>query len=363
MPNWGPDLSDLDLESIYYFAQPEGANDAKSWDDVPDKIKNTFERLGIPEAERTMLAWVGAQYDSQVVYHSLKEEIKEKGVIFEDMSIALRDHEDIVRKHFMRAVPSSDHKFAALHGAVWSGGTFLYIPKNVEVSEPLQAYFRMNVKSGGQFEHTLIILEEGAHAHYIEGCSAPKYGTNSLHACMEWVGGNLGSGTTMLYPASVLLGDYSSARHIGVAFANTDMESDTGAKVTHIGKYTRSQVTSKSLSKWGGRSTYRGLINIKPSAIGSVSNVDCDGLILDASSKSDTYPEIRIANNSSQVTHEAKTGSLSEEALFYLSSRWLSEDLAKNMIVGGFLSPITAELPLEYAMEMNALIQMEMEGI
>jgi Fe-S cluster assembly protein SufB len=402
MPNWGPDLSDLDLESIYYFAQPEGANDAKSWDDVPDKIKNTFERLGIPEAERTMLAWVGAQYDSQVVYHSLKEEIKEKGVIFEDMSIALRDHEDIVRKHFMRAVPSSDHKFAALHGAVWSGGTFLYIPKNVEVSEPLQAYFRMNVKSGGQFEHTLIVLEEGAHAHYIEGCSAPKYGTNSLHAwcveiyvgewasmryssvenwsidtynlntkraivqknaSMEWVGGNLGSGTTMLYPASVLLGDYSSARHIGVAFANTDMESDTGAKVTHIGKYTRSQVTSKSLSKWGGRSTYRGLINIKPSAIGSVSNVDCDGLILDASSKSDTYPEIRIANNSSQVTHEAKTGSLSEEALFYLSSRWLSEDLAKNMIVGGFLSPITAELPLEYAMEMNALIQMEMEGI
>lgn len=402
LPTWWPNLTDLDLESIYYFAQPEGANDAKSWDDVPDKIKNTFERLGIPEAERTMLAWVGAQYDSQVVYHSLKEEIKEKGVIFEDMSIALRDHEDIVRKYFMKAVPSSDHKFAALHGAVWSGGTFLYIPKNVEVSEPLQAYFRMNVKSGGQFEHTLIVLEEGAHAHYIEGCSAPKYGTNSLHAwcveiyvgewasmryssvenwsidtynlntkraivqknaSMEWVGGNLWSGTTMLYPASVLLGDYANARHIGVAFANTDMESDTGAKVTHIGKYTRSQVTSKSLSKWGGRSTYRGLINIKPSAIGSVSNVDCDGLILDDISKSDTYPEIRIGNNSSQVTHEAKTGSLSEEALFYLSSRGLSEDHAKNMIVGGFLSPITAELPLEYAMEMNALIQMEMEGI
>ena len=402
LPEWGPHLHELDLNKITYYIEP-GVEEKKDWKELPKEITDTFEKLGIPKAEREFLGGVGAQYDSGVVYHRIQDSLKAQGVIFENMDVAVQKYPELVEEYFMNlCIKPDEHTFVKLHAAVWSGGTFLYIPKNVEVSEPLQAYFRMNVKSGGQFEHTLIVLEEGAHAHYIEGCSAPKYGTNSLHAwcveiyvgewasmryssvenwsidtynlntkraivqknaSMEWVGGNLGSGTTMLYPASVLLGDYSSARHIGVAFANTDMESDTGAKVTHIGKYTRSQVTSKSLSKWGGRSTYRGLINIKPSAIGSVSNVDCDGLILDASSKSDTYPEIRIANNSSQVTHEAKTGSLSEEALFYLSSRWLSEDLAKNMIVGGFLSPITAELPLEYAMEMNALIQMEMEWI
>lgn len=402
LPSWGPDLWDLRLDEIYYYARPEGASDTKSWDDVPDNIKNTFDRLGIPEAERTVLAGVGAQYDSQVVYHSLKEEIKAKGVIFEDMSVAIHEHEDLVKKHFMRAVPASDHKFASLHGAVWSGGTFLYVPAHVEISEPLQAYFRMNVRSGGQFEHTLIILEEGASAHYIEWCSAPKYGTNSLHAgcveiyvgegasmryssvenwsldtynlntkralvqkngSMEWVWGNLGSGTTMLYPASVLIGDGSSARHIGVSFANAGMDSDTGAKVTHIGKHTRSEVTAKSLSKWGGRATYRGLIDIKKSAQGAVAHVECDWLILDPLSKSDTYPEIRVAHPSAQITHEAKTGSLSDESLFYLMSRWLSEEKSKNMIVGGFLSPITTELPLEYALEMNALIQMEMENM
>lgn len=401
-PTWWPSLEALDLESIYYFGKPEGAGDQKSWDDVPDAIKKIFDRLGIPEAERKVLAWVGAQYDSEVVYHNLREELKEQGVIFEDMSVAIHEHEEVVRKHFMRAVPSTDHMFAALHGAVWSGGTFLYIPKGVKISDPLQAYFRMNMKAGGQFEHTLIILEDEAEAHYIEGCSAPKYGTASLHAgcveiyvgkhakmryssvenwsidtynlntkraivdsygSIEWVGGNLGSGVTMLYPCSILKGEESKALHFGIAFANAGQQTDTGAKVIHIGRNTSSEVISKSLSKNGGVSIYRGLIDIKKSAIGAVSKVDCDGLILDSISRSDTIPDIRVATDDALVAHEASVGKIGEEELFYLMSRGIPEDEAKTLIVRGFVSPLMKELPLEYAAEMNVLIAMEMEGM
>ncbi len=401
LPVWGPDLSGLELQNIYYFAKPAGVTDAKSWDDVPETIKNTFEKLGIPEAERQMLAGVGAQYDSEVVYHKLKDELVEQGVIFEDMSVAIHRHEDLLRKYFMKAVPPSDHKFAALHGAVWSGGTFLYVPKGVKITEPLQAYFRMNAKSGGQFEHTIIIVEDDAEAHYIEGCSAPKYGTSSLHAgCVEvyvgksakmryssvenwsidtynlntkraivqedgfieWIGGNLGSGVTMLYPCSVLLGNNSKARHIGVAFANAGQVADTGAKIIHIGERTTSEVISKSLSKAGGVSHYRGLVDIKPSAKGAVSQVTCDGLLLDGISRSDTIPDIRVGTPDSLVAQEASVGKISEETLAYLKSRGLEESAARQMIVNGFLAPIVSELPLEYAVEMNILIGMELEN-
>jgi Fe-S cluster assembly protein SufB len=317
------------------------------------------------------------------------------------MSVAIHAHADIVKKYFMRAVPMTDHKFAALHGAVWSGGTFLYIPRGVHIDAPLQAYFRMNVKAGGQFEHTLIVIEDDAEAHYIEGCSAPKYGTASLHAgcveiyvgkhakmryssvenwsidtynlntkraivedggSIEWIGGNLGSGVTMLYPCSVLKGEGSRALHFGIAFANAGQETDTGAKVIHIGKNTSSEVVSKSLSKNGGISIYRGLIDIKKSAIGAVSQVDCDGLILDSRSRSDTIPDIRVATDDAIVAHEASVGKINEDVLFYLMSRGMTEESAKTMIVRGFVSPLMKELPLEYAAEMNVLIGMEMEG-
>ena len=401
-PTWWPSLEDLDLDSIYYFGKPEWAGDQKSWDDVPDAIKKTFDRLGIPEAERKVLAGVGAQYDSEVVYHNLREELKTQWVIFEDMSVALIEHEAIVKKHFMKVVPPTDHMFAALHGAVWSGGTFLYIPEWVRISDPLQAYFRMNMKSGGQFEHTLIIVEDDAEAHYIEGCSAPKYGTASLHAgcveiyvgkrakmryssvenwsidtynlntkraivesygSIEWIGGNLGSGVTMLYPCSVLKGESSTALHYGIAFANAGQKTDTGAKVIHIGKNTSSEVVSKSLSKNGGISIYRGLIDIKKSATGAVSKVDCDGLILDNISRSDTIPDIRVATDDALIAHEASVGKISEEELFYLMSRGIPENEAKTLIVRGFVSPLMKELPLEYAAEMNVLIALEMEGM
>lgn len=369
---------------------------------MPQNIKDTFDRLGIPEAERAMLAGVGAQYDSEVVYHNLRQELQDLGVLFEDMSVAIHEHEELVKKHFMHAVPASDHMFAALHGAVWSGGTFLYIPRGVKIDAPLQAYFRMNVKAGGQFEHTLIILEDEAEAHYIEGCSAPKYGTASLHAgcveiyvgknakmryssvenwstdtynlntkraivetggSIEWVGGNLGSGKTMLYPCSVLKGDDSRAQHFGIAFANAGQETDTGAKVIHIGKNTSSEIISKSLSKNGGIATYRGLVKIARSATGAVSKIDCDGLILDSLSRSDTIPDIQVFTDDAIVAHEASVGKINEDTLFYLMSRGMSEEDAKTMIVRGFASPLIKELPLEYAAEMNVLIAMEMEGL
>lgn len=401
MPNWGPNLDKLDLDSIYYFAKPEGAGAKKSWDDVPENIKNTFDRLWIPEAEKASLAWVGAQYDSEVVYHSLKQELVDKWVIFDDTSIALHKYPELIKKYFSKSIPLSDHKFSALHYAVWSGGTFLYVPKWVKVKEPLQSYFRMNKKSGGQFEHTIIIIEDEAEAHYIEGCSAPKYDENSLHAWwveifvwegakmryssvenwsldtynlntkraivetnsyMEWVWWNLWSNTTMLYPCSILKWDNSKADHLGIALASNWQNQDTWAKVIHIWKNTSSNIISKSISKWNWVSTYRWLVDIKPSAIWSVSKIDCDWLLINDNSISNAIPDIRVWNSDSIIAHEASAWKINPDDLFYLESRWISEDEAKAMIVNWFVSPIMKELPLEYASEMNVLIAMEMEG-
>lgn len=403
MPEWGPSLSKLDLDSIYYFAKPVWAWDNKTWEEVPENIKHTFDRLWIPEAEKKALSWVWAQYDSEVVYHNLKDELKEKGVIFDDMSTALCNpkYEKIIKKYFSKSISLADHKFASLHYAVWSWWTFLYVPKWVKIEEPLQSYFRMNVKSWGQFEHTIIILEEDTESHYIEWCSAPKYDTNSLHAWwveifvgknahmryssvenwsldtfnlntkraiveenwrMEWVWGNMWSNTTMLYPCSVLLWDYSRADHLGIAFANTGQNQDTWAKVIHIGKNTSSNIISKSISKWGWISTYRGLVDIKKSAIWSVSKVDCDWLIIDELSVNNAIPDIKVRNPNSTVAHEATAWKINDEFLFYLMSRWIGEKEATALIVNGFLSPIMKELPLEYASEMNVLISMEFEG-
>jgi Fe-S cluster assembly protein SufB len=401
MPTWGPNLDKLDLDSIYYYAKPEWAGAKKTWDEVPENIKNTFDRLGIPEAEKKSLAWVGAQYDSEVVYHSLKQELVDQWVIFDDTSIAVNKYPEIVKKYFAKCIPLADHKFAALHYAVWSGGTFLYVPKGVKITEPLQSYFRMNKKSGGQFEHTIIIIEDEASAHYIEWCSAPKYDENSLHAgwveifvgknahmryssvenwsldtynlntkrsivqdhwVMEWVGWNMGSNTTMLYPCTILVWEWSKADHLGLAFANEGQNQDTWAKVIHIGKNSSSNIVSKSISKAGGISTYRGLVDIKPGATWAVSKIECDALLLDNKSVSDTIPDIRVANADSIVAHEASAGKINEEDLFYLQSRWISEEEAQGMIVNWFLSPIMKELPLEYASEMNVLISMEFEG-
>ncbi len=403
MPNFWPDLSSLDLDSIYYYAKPEGAGDNKTWEDVPENIKNTFDRLWIPEAEKEALAWVWAQYDSEVVYHNLKEELKELWVVFDDMSHALRnpDLEPIVKKYFSKSIPLTDHKFAALHYAVWSWWTFLYIPKWVKVDEPLQSYFRMNVKAGGQFEHTIIILEEDSEAHYIEWCSAPKFDENSLHAWwveifvgknakmryssvenwsldtynlntkraiveenwyMEWVWWNMWSWVTMLYPCSVLKWDNSKTDMLGLAFANANQNQDIWSKVIHIWKNTSSNILSKSLSKWWWISTYRGLIDIKKTATWAVSKIDCDALLLDNKSVSDTIPTIDVSNSDSIVWHEASAWKISEEELFYLQSRGISEEQATAMIVNWFLSPVMKELPLEYASEMNVLIAMEFEG-
>ncbi|NUJ97359.1 Fe-S cluster assembly protein SufB [Candidatus Gracilibacteria bacterium] len=400
MPKWGPNLENLSEQEIIYFAQVSGSGENKSWEEVPENIKNTFEKLGIPEAEKKALAGVGAQYDSESVYHNIKDSLKEQGVLFEDLGTALKKYPNIVKKYFSSCISLGYHKFSALHYAVWSGGTFLYIPSGVKIKEPLQSYFRMNVQSGGQFEHTLIILEEGAEAHYIEGCSAPKYGTNSLHAggveifvgknarfryssvenwsldtynlntkkaiieenaSIEWVGGNLGSQVTMLYPCSVLKGDNASAEHLGIALASGGQNQDTGAKIIHIGKNTKSKIMSKSISKDGGKNTYRGLVHILPQATGSISRIDCDGLILDDISSSDSIPNIIVENTSTTLAHEASAGKINEEYLFYLQSRGMDEEQAKTMIVNGFISPIVKELPLEYASELNVLIGMEMK--
>lgn len=401
IPKWWADLSKLDLDSIYYYAKPEWGWAKKTWEEVPENIKNTFDRLWIPEAEKNSLSWVGAQYDSEVVYHSLKQELVDAGVIFDDTSIAVNKYPELVKKYFAKSIPLSDHKFASLHYAVWSGWTFLYVPKWVKVKEPLQSYFRMNKKQGGQFEHTIIIIEDEADAHYIEGCSAPKYDESSLHAgwveifvwknakmryssvenwsmdtynlntkraivqenwYMEWVWWNMWSWVTMLYPCSVLLWDNSKTDMLWLAFANAWQNQDIGSKVIHIWKNTSSNILSKSLSKWGWISTYRWLIDIKPSAIWAVSKIDCDALILDNLSVSDTIPTINVWNSDSIVWHEASAWKIDEEELFYLQSRWISEQEATSMIVNWFLSPIMKELPLEYASEMNVLIAMEFEG-
>ena len=400
LPSWGPDLSSLNLDKITYYAKAmEGQ--AQNWDDVPADIKNTFDKLGIPKAEQEVLAGVGAQYESTVVYHSLKAEFKRQGVIFEDLDVALKKYPELVQPYFMKAMPNTLHKFAALHGAVWSGGTFLYIPAGVKIKEPLQAYFRMNAKGMGQFEHTLIIVESGAQAHYIEGCSAPRYGVDSLHAGgveiyvkegarfryssveswskdaynlntkraiveknahMEWVGGNFGSNTTMLYPCSILVGEGASADHLGVAFANEGQTQDTGAKVIHAAKNTSSNIVMKSISKGGGKAIYRGLVEISPQAERAAVSVKCDALILDEFSVSDTIPVMKINNASATIAHEASAGKINEEDLFYLRSRGLKEAEAAAMLVNGFIEPITKELPLEYSVEMNRMVELEMEN-
>ncbi|PCI25382.1 Fe-S cluster assembly protein SufB [Candidatus Peregrinibacteria bacterium] len=400
MPTWGPDISDLDFDKICYYAKASDITNATSWDDVPDEVKETFEQLGIPQAEREMLAGVGAQYESETIYHSLKKEWDDLGVIFLDMDEALKKHEDLVKKYFMKAVPYTDHKFAALHTAVWSGGTFLYVPKGVKIKEPLQSYFRMNAPQMGQFEHTLIIIDEGAEAHYIEGCSAPKYDKRSLHAgCVEvfvhegakfqyssienwskdtynlntkramvdkdahvrWIGGNMGSSVTMLYPCSILRGKNASADHLGIAVAADGQYQDTGAKVIHLASNTSSRIISKSLSKGTGVASYRGLVKVAKNAENCVIQSECDALLLEEESVSLTNPTFDIQNHSTTLGHEASSGKINEEDVFYLMTRGLSEKQAEASIVHAFLAPVSKNLPLEYAAEMNILIDLEIQ--
>jgi Fe-S cluster assembly protein SufB len=401
LPTWGVNLEKLDLNKIKYFLVPDAKHNANSWDDVPEGIKKTFDRLGIPEAERKSLAGSGAQYDSQVVYHKIREDLKAQGVIFEDMDVAVKEYPELVQKYFMsKCIKPNLHKFVALHGAVWSGGTFIYIPKGVHVDMPLQAYFRMNTKGMGQFEHTLIIVDVGAELHYIEGCSAPIYNASSIHAgcveifvhknarmryssvenwskntynlntktalveensTMEWVSGNMGSGVTMLYPTSVLLESGAKANHISIAYAGLGQNQDTGSKVYHLAPNTTSVIKSKSLSKNGGITSYRGLVKIKKGAINSKSSVNCDALMFDNQSQSNTYPSIDVEEKEVDVVHEASVGKISEDQIFYLQSRGLSVEQAIQMIVSGFIEPIIKELPLEYAVEMNRLIELEMD--
>ncbi|MCH8945624.1 MAG: Fe-S cluster assembly protein SufB [Nanoarchaeota archaeon] len=401
MPNWGPDLSGLDLDEIHFYMKPDANKNSKSWDDVPEDIRKTYEKLGIPEAERTALAGVGAQYESEVIYHNLRKDLEEEGVIFLDMDVALKEHPEMVKKYFMtNCVAPTLHKFAALHAAVWSGGTFIYVPKGIKVELPLQAYFRMNAKSGGQFEHTLIIADEGSEIHYIEGCSAPLYTETSLHAgcveihvlknakvryssienwskntynlntkramvhedsIMEWVNGNLGSKVTMLYPCSVLIGKNAKTDYMGIAYAGQGQFQDTGCKVYHLAENTSSKVISKGISKGGGTSSYRGLVDIRKGAVNSKSHVRCDGLMLDDKSKALTFPSMEVSESKVEVSHEAAVGKIQEEQLFYLMSRGLSEEEATKMIVSGFIEPVVKELPLEYAVELNRLIELEIE--
>ena len=401
MTDWGPDLSDLDMNDIVHYLEPDSAPMNENWDDVPSYIRDTFDRLGIPEAEKQSLAGVGAQYDSEVVYHSVHKELEEQGVIYTDIETAIVKYGDMLKEYFMTLITVNDHKFAALHGAVWSGGSFIYVPKGVKVKMPLQSYFRLNAPEAGQFEHTLIIVDEGADLHFIEGCSAPKYQKNALHAgavelfvrkgarlrystienwsrnmynlntkralveedgVIEWVSGSFGSRVSMLYPMSILKGDRSRCEFTGVTFAEAGQYLDTGCKIIHQGKNTSSTVHSKSISKNGGTAFYRGLLKVLPEATGTRSTVECESLMLDNESTSDTIPIIDINNDSVDIGHEAKIGRISDEAIFYLMSRGISEDEAKAMIVRGFVEPISKELPLEYAVELNKLIELELEG-
>ncbi len=400
MPNWGADLSGIDFDNIFYYLKPAESN-ARSWDDVPETIKNTFEHLGIPEAERKFLAGVGAQYESEVIYHSLKKELEDQGILFLDTGQALLEHEDLFREHFASIIPSADNKFSALNSAVWSGGSFIYVPPGVRIEQPLQAYFRINAENMGQFERTLIIVDEGAYVHYVEGCTAPTYSSDSLHsavveilvkkggrcryttiqnwsnnvynlvtkravaeedATMEWVDGNLGSKVTMKYPAVILKGERAHGEILSIAFAGEGQHQDAGGKVTHVAPNTTSVITSKSISKDGGRSSYRGLLRVNKDAEGSKSKVVCDALIIDPESRTDTYPYINIMADQVDIGHEATVSKLGEEQIYYLMSRGLSEAEASALIVAGFVEPITKELPLEYAVELNRLIQLQMEG-
>ena len=400
MPTWGADLSGIDFDNIFYYIRPS-EKQGKNWDEVPAYIKETFDKLGIPEAEKKYLAGVGAQYESEVIYHSLREDLEKLGVIFLDMDSGVREYPELVKKYFGTIIPANDNKFAALNSAVWSGGSFVYVPKGVKIDVPLQAYFRINAENMGQFERTLIICEEDSYVHYVEGCTAPTYSTDSLHsavveiivmenarcryttiqnwsknvynlvtkraaayrnATMEWVDGNLGSKTTMKYPAVMLMEEGARGEVLSVAFATDGMHQDAGAKMTHVAPNTSSQIISKSISKGLGRSSYRGLVKIHKGAKGSRSNVVCDALLLDEASRTDTYPYMEIEEDEVSVGHEATVSKVADEQLFYLQSRGVSESDAMSMIVNGFIEPITKELPLEYAVELNRLIQLEMEG-
>ena len=401
VPDWGPSIEGLDMDHIATYVRPK--SDMKNdWKDVPQDIKDTFERLGIPQAERKSLAGVGAQYDSELVYHNVKDEVAAQGVVYTDMESALKgEYADMVHKYFMKLVTPRDHKFAALHGAVWSGGSFVYVPKGVQVSIPLQSYFRLNAKGAGQFEHTLIIVDEGASLHFIEGCSAPKYNVANLHAgcvelyvkknaklrystienwsknmynlntkralveeggVIEWVSGSFGSHVGCLYPMSVLKGDNSKMEFTGVTFAGAGQNLDTGAKVVHIGRNTSSYMNTRSISKSGGISTFRSSVVVQKSAKHAKSSVSCQSLMLDSESRSDTVPAMDIRTKDAAVGHEAKIGSISNEAVFYLMSRGMSEEDARALIVSGFADNVSKELPLEYAVEMNNLIRLEMKG-
>ncbi|MBU5437286.1 Fe-S cluster assembly protein SufB [Tissierella sp. MSJ-40] len=400
MPLWGPDLSELDINSIIHYVRPD-TDMSNSWDDVPGYIKDTFERLGIPQAERESLAGVGAQYDSEVVYHNLKEDMIKQGVVYLDMESGVKQYEDMVKKYFMTLITPHTHKFAALHGAVWSGGSFVYVPKNVKVDVPLQSYFRLNAKNAGQFEHTLIIVDEGAELHFIEGCSAPKYNVQNLHAgsvelfikkngklrystienwsrnmfnlntkralveengTIEWVSGSFGSKISMLYPMSILNGKRAKAEFTGITFASTGQILDTGAKVLMAAPETSCIINSKSISKSGGSAIYRGFLKVTEKAKGAKAAVNCESLMLDNDSVSDTLPTIILENDDIDIGHEAKIGRISDESIFYLMSRGINEEEAKSMIVRGFVEPVTKELPLEYAVELNNLIDIELEG-
>ncbi len=400
MPTWGGDISKLDLDDIYYYVKP-AEQEGRSWDEVPDTIKETFDRLGIPEAEQKFLAGVGAQYESEMVYHSIQEQLEKRGVIFLSIENGLRKHPDLFREYFGSVVPIEDNKFAALNSAVWSGGSFVYVPPGIKVDLPLQAYFRLNVANIGQFERSLIIADEGAQVHYVEGCTAPTYTTDSFHSgvieiivkknarvryttiqnwstnvynlvtqralvheggTMEWVDANLGSKLTMKYPSCYLLGPGAHGEILSMAFAGPGQHQDAGGKVIHFSPHTSSKITSKSISKGGGRASYRGLLKVYKGADDVRSNVVCDALLLDPQSRSDTYPYIEIDEQDVTIGHEASVSKVGEEQLFYLMSRGLSEEQATTMVVSGFIEPLVKELPMEYAIEMNRLIQLQMEG-
>lgn len=399
MPNWGGDIG-VDFQDIYYYLKPTNQQ-GRTWDDVPQEIKDTFDKLGIPEAERKFLSGVKAQFESEVVYGSLKEDLAKQGVIFSDTDTAVREYPDLVREYFGKIIPPTDNKFAALNSAVWSGGSFIYVPKGVKIEFPLQAYFRINAENMGQFERTLIIVDEGASVHYVEGCTAPMYSSESLHsavveiickrgsrcryttiqnwanniynlvtkramaygdATMEWVDGNLGSKLTMKYPAVYMMEPGARGEILSIAFSSKGQHQDAGAKLVHCAPHTTGQIISKSISKNGGRSSYRGLVRVEKGAKHSKCNVVCDALILDPQSRSDTYPYIEILEQDVSVGHEASVSRIGEEQLFYLMSRGLNEAEASTMIVNGFIEPLVKELPMEYAVEMNRLIQLQMEG-
>ncbi len=400
MPQWGANLNDINFDNIIYYMRSSDANN-KSWEDVPDYIKETFDKLGIPEAERKFLAGVSTQFDSEVVYHSIKKDLEEKGVIFLSMDEGLKQYPELVKKYFGTIVPYNDNKFAALNTSVWSGGSFVYIPKNTKVDIPLQAYFRINAADIGQFERTLIIVDEGAQATYIEGCSAPKYSSESLHsavveiialpgskvqyitiqnwapniynlvtkrayaykdASVYWIDGNIGSKVTMKYPSIYLLEEGARGEVLSIAFAGKNQHQDAGAKIIHVAPNTTSTITSKSISKNNGRATYRGLIKVYPGATNVKSSVKCDALLINKESRTDTYPTIEIDEQTATITHEATVGKIGEEQVFYLTSRGLTEDEAKTLIVLGFIQPFSKSLPMEYAVELNRLIELEMEG-